>query len=326
MTPTTSQLLETVTTRGNPQIDPSLHVWGWQIVLYLFLGGLVAGIFILTAALELSSGERARTRALGAMPFVALLLLSFGMSFLWLDLAHRFWAWRFYATFRPTSPMSWGAWILVLVYPAGLLLGLGSLDEAQRAWLRARTPGFLRGLLARLTDASDAHRRAVLLTSVLMGVGLGLYTGLLLGTMPARLAWNSAVLGPLFLASGISTGAATLLLLKLDENERRALVRWDLVAIGVELVLLTLLLVGFGTSGEAGRYAAHGFLGGPYTAVFWSLVVIMGLLVPLAMEAIEARRHLPSVALVPVLILAGGLALRWIVLAAGQASAFRLLP
>jgi formate-dependent nitrite reductase membrane component NrfD len=322
----TPQLLETVTTRGNPQIDPSLHVWGWQIVLYLFLGGLVAGIFILTAALELKSGERARTRALGAMPFVALLLLSVGMLFLWLDLAHRFWAWRFYATFRPTSPMSWGAWILVLVYPAGLLLGLGSLDATQRAWLRARTPAFLWGLLARLMDFSDARRSAVLLTSVAMGVGLGLYTGLLLGTMPSRLAWNSAVLGPLFLASGISTGAAFLLLLRLDGAERKFLVRWDVIAIGAELVLIVLVLLGWATSGEAGRFAARSFLGGPYTAVFWSLVVVMGLLVPLAMEFLESRRHLPVIALVPVLILAGGLALRWILLEAGQASAFRLLP
>lgn len=326
MTPTISQLLETVTTRGNPQVDPSLHVWGWQIVLYLFLGGLVAGIFILTAALELNSGERAKTRALGAMPFVALALLSFGMLFLWLDLEHRFWAWRFYAAFRPTSPMSWGAWILVLVYPTGLLLGLGSLDAGQRGALRDFTPTKLRSSLSALLALSDRFRKPLLLTSAAMGVALGLYTGLLLGTMPARLAWNSAVLGPLFLASGISTGAATLLLLNLDENERRTLVRWDFLAIAAELVLLALMLVGFGTSGEAGRFAAHGFLGGPYTAVFWSLVVFMGLLVPLAMEAIEARRHLPFVALVPVLILAGGLALRWILLVAGQHSAFRLLP
>src|ERR1700687_2901729 len=204
MTPTISQLLETVTTRGNPQIDPSLHVWGWQIVLYLFLGGLVAGIFILTAALELKSGERARTRALGAMPFVALALLSFGMLFLWRDLEHRFWAWRFYAAFRPTSPMSWGAWILVLVYPAGILLGLGSLDDAQRGALAGYAPARLRGLLSSLVALSDRFRRPLLLTSAAMGVALGLYTGLLLGTMPARLAWNSAVLGPLFLASWIS--------------------------------------------------------------------------------------------------------------------------
>jgi len=326
VTPTTSQLLETVTTRGNPQIDPSLHVWGWQIVLYLFLGGLVAGIFILTAALELKSGERTLTRALSAMPFVALALLSSGMLFLWLDLEHRLWAWRFYATFRPTSPMSWGAWILVLVYPAGLLLGLGSLDDGQRGALRGLAPAKLRDSLSTLLALGDRFRRPLLLANVVLGVALGLYTGLLLGTMPARLAWNSAVLGPLFLASGISTGAAALLLLKLDENERRTLVRWDLVAIGAELVLLALMLVGFGTSGEAGRYAAHSFLGGEYTAVFWSLVVFMGLLVPLTMEAIEARRHLPFVALVPVLILSGGLALRWILLVAGQHSAFRLLP
>ncbi|MEO8586230.1 MAG: NrfD/PsrC family molybdoenzyme membrane anchor subunit, partial [Acidobacteriota bacterium] len=146
------------------------------------------------------------------------------------------------------------------------------------------------------------------------------------GTMPSRLAWNSPVLGPLFLASGISTGAAFLLLFTRDDAERKALVRWDAIAIGAELVLIVLLLLGWATSGEAGRFAAHSFLGGPYTAVFWSLVVVMGLLVPLAMEFLESRRHLRFVALVPVLILAGGLALRWILLAAGQASSFRLLP
>ena len=102
-------------------IDPSLHVWGWEIVVYLFLGGLVAGIFVLAAALELRFGRAAAVRALRLVPFAALALLSAGMLALWLDLAHRLWAWRFYAFFRPTSPMSWGAWILVLVYPAGLL-------------------------------------------------------------------------------------------------------------------------------------------------------------------------------------------------------------
>ncbi|MEO8055919.1 MAG: NrfD/PsrC family molybdoenzyme membrane anchor subunit, partial [Acidobacteriota bacterium] len=164
-----------------------------------------------------------------------------------------------------------------------------------------------------------------LVAAALVGVGLGLYTGLLLGTMPSRLAWNSPVLGPLFLASGISTGAASLLLFPLDDAERKTLVRWDAIAIGAELVLIVLLFLGWATSGEAGRFAAGSFLGGPYTAVFWSLVVVAGLLVPLAMELLESRRHLPFVALVPVLILGGGLALRWILLLAGQASAYRLL-
>ncbi len=173
---------------------------------------------------------------------------------------------------------------------------------------------------------ADRHRGALLKSSVVLGVGLGIYTGMLLGTMPSRLAWNSALLGPLFLASGISTGAAFLLLQRLDGAEAKILVRWDAQAIAAELLLIALMLAGWATSGAAGRFAAGLFLGGPYTAVFWSVVVVAGLLVPLAMEAIEARRHLKFVAIVPVLILSGGLALRWILLVAGESSSFRLLP
>ena len=321
----TPQLLETVTTRANAQIDPSLHVWGWEITVYLFFGGIVAGILVLTAALELASGARPLSRSLRLAPFAALGLLTLGMFALWLDLAHRLWAWRFYAVFRPTSPMSWGAWILWLVYPVGLALGLGSLGSEERGALRRWVPEVLRSAFEGTLAFADKRRQSILVAAVLVGTGLGLYTGLLLGTMPSRLAWNSAVLGPLFLASGVSTGAASLLLLRLDDAERKTLVRWDAIAIGAELALIVLLLLGWATSGEAGRFAARSFLGGPYTAVFWSLVVVMGLLVPLAMEFLESRRHLPFIALVPVLILAGGLALRWILLAAGQASSFRLL-
>ncbi len=320
------ELIEATTTRSNPGIDPSLHIWGWEIVVYLFLGGLVAGIFVLSAALELRSGEKPKGSALRLMPLAALGLLSLGMLALWLDLAHRLWAWRFYMFFHATSPMSWGAWILVLIYPVGLLHGLGSLDEAQRAWLRGKTPGALAGILERAFAWADSGRRGLLLTSVGMGISLGIYTGLLLGTMPSRIAWNSAVLGPLFLASGLSTGAALLLLLPLDEAERKTLVKWDAAAIVGELVLIALMLLGWATSGDAGKWAAAQFLGGPYTAVFFSCVVVLGLLVPLVMEAIEAKRHLPFAAILPVLILSGGLALRWVLLSAGQHSAFRFLP
>jgi formate-dependent nitrite reductase membrane component NrfD len=35
-------------TRHNHLIDPFVHVWSWQIPVYLFLGGWVAGNMILT--------------------------------------------------------------------------------------------------------------------------------------------------------------------------------------------------------------------------------------------------------------------------------------
>ena len=35
--------------RNLPNIDPSLHIWHWPISLYLFLGGLAAGILFFAA-------------------------------------------------------------------------------------------------------------------------------------------------------------------------------------------------------------------------------------------------------------------------------------
>jgi hypothetical protein len=32
---------ELTITRDNPMIDPSLHIWGGEVAIYLFLGGLV---------------------------------------------------------------------------------------------------------------------------------------------------------------------------------------------------------------------------------------------------------------------------------------------
>ena len=44
-------MTELTTTRANPMIDPLMHVWGWEIPVYLFLGGLAAGGMVLSALL-----------------------------------------------------------------------------------------------------------------------------------------------------------------------------------------------------------------------------------------------------------------------------------
>ena len=38
---------EITNTRNNHLIDPTLSIWGWEISVYLFLGGLVAGMMII---------------------------------------------------------------------------------------------------------------------------------------------------------------------------------------------------------------------------------------------------------------------------------------
>ena len=66
---------------------------------------------------------------------------------------------------------------------------------------------------------------AIGISNMLVGIALGIYTGILLGTLGARPLWNSALLGPLFLFSGLSTAAAVLhgiLVLTTPDEERPA--------------------------------------------------------------------------------------------------------
>lgn len=319
MLSSTNELVEVVTTRHNHGIDPSLHIWGWEIPVYLFLGGLAAGLLILPAALEMVRKDGKLPVSVRLMPLLGLVLISLGMVALFLDLEFKTHVYRFYFAFLPASPMSWGSWILILVYPAGLLLWLALLDERARERLLPR----------RIAGGVDAfcrrRRKAILWASIIAGAALGTYTGLLLGTLNARPLWNTTVLGPLFLVSGLSTAAALMLLFRPGGAIQERLVRWDMGLIVVELVFIGLFVLTLATGSRVAQLSARELLGGRWTGVFWSVVVFLGLVVPLVMEAAEQKRHLRPTIMTSILILIGGLSLRWILLAAGQASSYGLL-
>jgi protein NrfD len=293
-------MLELTLNRTNPMVDPSLHVWGWEIPVYLFLGGLVAGLMILSGWRLLAG----RTRN-PLLPGLSILLLSGGMLALFLDLAHKAYVWRLYTTFQVTSPMSWGAWILILVYP--VLIASYLLDSPQSSWLL----GLIQKPLA---------ERWIGIASVGLGILLGIYTGILLSSLGARPLWNSAILGPLFLASGLSSAAAFAHLLSRENGESERLIRADNVFLGAELALLLLFFLGLLSASQAHAEAARLLLGGPFTAVFWVFVVGAGIAVPLVLQLLVSRHRIGHTVLAPLLVIAGGLALRFVLVYAGQTS------
>ena len=306
-------MLELISTRANPMIDPTMHVWGWEIPVYLFLGGWVAGSMVISGYLMRQERRPGEPCVCNILPWISLALISLGMGALFLDLEHKLYVWRTYLTIQPASPMSWGGWILILVYPVLLLAALLTVP----ADMLARWPA-LAGLADRLRNASAL--RWLGMANIVVGVGLGIYTGILLSSLGARPLWASAGLGPLFLVSGLSTGAAFAHMIANNPKEQAMLLRADNVFLAVELALIALFLIGLSTATAVHAEAASLLLGGPYTAAFWVLVVGMGIALPLFIQLMMGSHRIAHTIVAPLLVMAGGLALRFVIVSAGQYS------
>src|SRR5512134_910152 len=340
-------MLELTTTRHNPLVDPELHVWGWEIPLYLFVGGIVAGMMVIAgvAMLRAARGEDTRSFFSLQTPLLAFMLLNLGMLALLLDLAHPLYVWAVYLTFEPASPMSWGSWVLLLVYAVLLVSALIRLPDAW-PWIGERVPQ-----IHRASDwliATPRRLAALGWINIGFGVAVGIYTGILLNTMVARPLWNTSILPALFLVSGLSAGAALVHVATMlhparpaptsalggafaavvqpigPEPPRRdtvnSLIRADVMLLCVELVLIALLLIGLLTSTAAQAEAASLLLSGRYAIAFWAVIVLLGIAVPIMLQALELAHRIPHTVLPALLVLTGGFALRWVLVNAGQAS------
>lgn len=291
--------------------------WQWPIPVYLFLGGLVAGIMIIFSLIKLRQGQAPLSKHFRYLAWTPALLLSAGMLALFINLTNKLNVLRFYLTFEPTAPSSWGAWILIAVYPVSILLALLETDLS-----RFKFPGVkLINSICNWAQRPE-NNRVILLTNLILGIALGIYTGILLSNLGARPLWNSALLGPLFLISGMSTGAAFMLLFGLNETERKTITSFDTLFIILEGVLITLLLLSLGRTGSANQKAADLILTGEYMIPFWLFVVVIGLAIPLFLNLWERFRGTHSRYILPALILTGGFALRWVMVFAGQTSAW----
>ncbi len=57
--------------RENLMVDPHLHIWHWPIPLYLFLGGLAAGVLFFAALYYLMGRKKNIRTAVRKVPFIA---------------------------------------------------------------------------------------------------------------------------------------------------------------------------------------------------------------------------------------------------------------
>jgi formate-dependent nitrite reductase membrane component NrfD len=313
--------------------------WGFLVVGYLFLGGLSAGIFFVSALATLirkseNSGLN-RIAILGARlaPWPVII----GSLLLMFDLGRWY---RFYKLFlhvRWTSPMSIGSWLLALFILVSLGNLYGSLSAAQRARCVSLLPRFLRFQWIQTLDLSERQPMLAII-GLPLSVGVGIYTGVLLGAVQSRPFWNTSLVAQLFLFSALSTGCAALLFALLWQRKPveieaiRMLYTLDIAALSLELFIVLPYIIHGQLSVKAVRDSLHLILGGPYTITFWILFFCFGLLLPLLLEIREVAPVLSGstkhhgkllAASASILVLAGGFLLRYVFVYAGQLSAFQ---
>jgi len=301
-----------VSGRNIPNIDPYLNIWHWQIPIYLFLGGLAAGILFLAGVYTILGKGKEMQATVKWAPFIVPFALIFGLFMLFLDLKHKLYFWQLYTTIRLESPMGWGAWVLMIITPISLLWSATYVKEVFPKW------DWKFKFLNQFEAWAIQNRKLIAWPMVIYAVILGIYTGILLSAFNARPLWNTALLGPLFLVSGMSTGAATIMLISKSHEEKKIIGRLDLLFIIIELFFITHMIMGSLAGSQVQIDAISIFLGGQFTVSFWVFVILLGLVFPAILETMELLGFRIPIIIPVVLILLGGLMFRFIMVEAGQ--------
>ena len=153
---------------------------------------------------------------------------------------------------------------------------------------------------------------------MVLGAMLGIYTGILLSALGARPLWNSSLLGPLFLVSGLSTAAAFVHLIARDPYERVLLAKADNGFLSIELFVIILFITGLLSSTEVHINAAKLILNGPFAPVFLVFVVCLGIVIPLIIQSLAVSHRIRHTPVAPIMVIAGGFILRLVIVYRGS--------
>ncbi len=268
---------------------------GVLVVVYFFLSGLSAGVFLTAASCRIF-GKEAYAKIEKTAAIAAPILLGPGLLCLLLDLNKPLRFFNLIFNFNPSSVASWGVWLISIFMGLSVLYAfLHVIGKAARA-----TP------LAYIGSA--------------LAIAVGLYSGMLLYQMRAYALWHSALVPPIFLASAIASGLAVVLLLSwsADPAKTRVLGRALAIVVGVDLVLalteVLTLVWSHGAKAEVGKVV----LSGNYGFLFIAVYLVLGLALPLAV-LVGPRSGRRARAVSAVLVVVGTLAMRYVIVIGGQA-------
>ena len=288
--------------------------WGSLIALYLFLGGLGASEMILSFYYWLRHGEKPEVK-LNSVASVIIVFL--GVLMLILDLGHPERAFLVYLSPHLNS------WIVIGTF---LLTGFLVFGAAFAAPM----------LLPRLFSWLKPFMKWTGGIAAALGAGVAVYTGILIGVVESVPFWHTPLLPVLFLVSAFSTGLSIYGLftlprvLRTDGEERERLSHichnlafTDGLVMAFEVFILALWVMFALYGPPAAKASAEMLTAGPLAPLFLGGLLLLGLLLPIALIfGYEVRggptpTRVYTAMICALLVLIGGLILRYVVLEAG---------
>jgi formate-dependent nitrite reductase membrane component NrfD len=288
-------------------IPPIKHAhWTWQIPIYFWIGGLGAGAHMFSTVAQLLGHEDEALQRASRYTVLVTMILS-PVLLIW-DLGRPERFLNMMRVIKLRSPMSVQSWSLLVF---GNLSGLVATRQAAEDGLLGNN------VLSRLLIRTVPDR----LLSVLalpVGLNVGSNTGNLLSATSVPIwARNWLFMGPVFLASGLSTALSWLsLVLRLtrsgEEKTLRVLHRAEKATILIEAALVAASLARMGRWSKPlfSKEVAPLFVGG---------TLICGILAPFML--LSGRESRPKSLLASLLALSGGLMFRFAMIRGGRISA-----
>ncbi|MDO5024677.1 NrfD/PsrC family molybdoenzyme membrane anchor subunit [Slackia piriformis] len=233
--------------------------WGLYLMAFMFTVGVAVGGLLVSSLVQLSKGSEFKGLSkLGAWVAISAAVLSFG--FVIVDLGGPLRVWELFVYSNLSSPLMWDIFALPLF----------SIVAIAQLWTLMRF------------DAGKASEKAVRIVSfvaLVASIALCVVDAWIFGLLPGRALWNTALLGPWFLAAAVASGlAVVMLLVKLTEKSDAfalpadAMSKMGRILMGAVVVDLLCLVCDLMVGAYAG--AAHAdtvavLMFGQLAPVFW---------------------------------------------------------
>ncbi|MDX1280152.1 NrfD/PsrC family molybdoenzyme membrane anchor subunit [Shewanella colwelliana] len=295
--------------------------WPWPIAVYLFFAGISGGALSVALFIRFYKKQTVNTPFLKASALVSFITIALGMLCLVLDLTNPLFFWRILVYYNLNSVMSVGVIALSAYIPLVALIALFALeDEIKRIPL-------LHPLLPIIDKLRGVRRPSEMLVLVL-ALSVCAYTGFLISALIRFPIINTSVLPALFVASGLSAGAAAAKMLAvgmfkedLHSQDMKILhgAEWPIML--AEALFLFMIIMSLMTGNAGAQSAFEAFHSGTWSMVFWLGVVGLGFGGPLLLNFATGKQFSHSAKafyLSGLCAVSGMMCLRMFILYAGQ--------